>query len=163
MAADYWCVAHLDRPATIAGHFLALAGFTSYCPLLRERHVRRGQISERIVPLFPRYLFVWIEGGRWCGARWSIGVAALIANADGPLPVPSDVVDGIKRREKNGAVELPRRELRTGDRVKILKAPLVGQIGLFAGMSGLERCAVLLNGLGGSRVVLRVTDVELAR
>jgi transcription antitermination factor NusG len=46
--------------------------------------------------------------------------------------VPDEVIAAIRRRERNGAIDLPKkRGLKTGDRVRIVS-------GLFAGRSGLE-------------------------
>ena len=67
----------------------------------------------------------------------------------------------IKAREQNGLVELPRRSLQPGDRVRVLQGPLAGQIGLYDGMKPRERVAVLLTFLGGPhRVSLPREDLE---
>jgi transcription antitermination factor NusG len=72
------------------------------------------------------------------------------------------VIDEIRRRERNGAVELPKRAMRVGDRVRILAGPFHGHFALYAGMSGFERVTVLLQLFSQStRVVLAERDVAV--
>ena len=76
-----------------------------------------------------------------------------------PAKVADDVIDGIKRREHGGFVVLPEApRLRPGDPVRVLHGPLEGRLGLFAGMRGAQRVAVLLQFLGTA--VLPAADVE---
>jgi transcription antitermination factor NusG len=61
----------------------------------------------------------------------------------------------------NGTVEIPKRRLQYGDRVKILAGPFRGHLAMYAGMSGSERVAVLLQILGSQqRATLAQRDVE---
>jgi transcription antitermination factor NusG len=55
----------------------------------------------------------------------------------------------------------PKRMLKCGDRVRILAGPFKGHLAIYAGMSGPERVAVLLQILGGpQRVTLAQRDIE---
>jgi transcriptional antiterminator RfaH len=74
-----------------------------------------------------------------------------------PAKVPDDVIKEIHDRERNGAVELPRRVLKRGDRVRILAGPFRGHLAIYAGMAAHERVAVLLEMLGRQQ---RVTLVD---
>jgi hypothetical protein len=70
-------------------------------------------------------------------------------------------LDGIREREIRGAVELPVRPLRRGDRVRVLRGPFCELEGLFAGQAAHDRVAILLSLLGGhQRVTLPKDDVE---
>jgi hypothetical protein len=81
------------------------------------------------------------------------------------MVVPDGLIEEIKSRERGGLVELPRRDgLRPGEQVRILAGPLMGHIGLFAGMRPHERVLVLLALLGGQqRVELARTTIEPVR
>ena len=83
-----------------------------------------------------------------------------------PAHVPDAVLDGLRARERNGLVILPRPpssapQFRPGDRVKLTGGPLIGLSGLVEGMRAHERVAVLLELLGSTRAVeMAAADVE---
>jgi transcription antitermination factor NusG len=79
-----------------------------------------------------------------------------------PARVADQVIDDLRKRERNGLIELPQRsELKPGDRVRVLHGPLAGQLGLYAGQRPHERVLVLLALLGGpQRVELAKDAVE---
>ena len=63
--------------------------------------------------------------------------------------MPDARIDDIRRRERDGAVEL--RRLRVGARVRILGGPFRDHLGLCTGMTGRERVLILINVLGAQR------------
>ena len=156
-----WIVARTEpQRERTARRFLELRGFSVYLPYVRERHAKGGRRLERLRPLFPSYAFVLLRDGRWWDARWCVGVAAVIMSGDGPAQLSDRIVDGIRDRERNGAVELPRQErLRLGDRVRVTAGAMCGLEGLVAGMRAHERVAVLLQALG--RIELPRDAVEV--
>jgi transcriptional antiterminator RfaH len=139
---------------------LSLRGFETYCPRLRERRARHGQLHEVIKPLFVGYTFVLIQL-QWHAAHWAPGTLGLIMDGDRPAQVPDNVIADLRARERNGAVELPGRA-RPGDRVRILRGPFRDRLALYVGMSGRDRVAVLLQLLGREhKVLLPRIDVEI--
>jgi transcriptional antiterminator RfaH len=159
----FWCCARLQaRREALALHCLRLAGYETYLPRLREERVRFGRKVERQPPLFPGYAFVLIEL-QWHAARWAPGTLGLIMDGMKPARVPDAVIAEIRQREVRGLVELPSR-LRRGDRVRILRGPFRGHLGLYSEMKPRERVEVLLQLLGGAhRVELARGDVVAAR
>jgi transcriptional antiterminator RfaH len=157
----YWAVAQLQPNRTaLALQMLVQGGFTVYAPKLRERRTIRGRREDSEVPLFPGYAFVAIEL-QWHAARWCPGVIRLVMDGLRPAKVSDAVIEEIRSRERNGAVELPKRRLQYGDRVKILAGPFRGHLAMYAGMSTHERVAVLLQILGGQqRVTIAEEDIE---
>jgi transcriptional antiterminator RfaH len=153
----FWTVAQLQpNRDRLALHCLGLAGFEVYQPRLREYRRERPRESA----LFPGYAFVVIKL-QWLAARWCPGVTRLVMDGIVPARVPDPVIEEIRSRERNGAVELPQRRLQCGDRVKILAGPFRGHLAMYAGMSGPERVTVLLQILGGQqRATLAQRDVE---
>ena len=102
-------------------------------------------------PLFPGYLFVWIEL-QWYAIHSIPGVIRLIRVGDCPARVPDAVITELRNRERNGSVELaepPR--LRRGDPVRIVRGAFSGCLALYAGQAPHERVAVLLQLLGSQR------------
>ena len=154
-----WIVARTEpQREQTARRFLELAGFSVYIPVIRERRAKGGRRIVQFRPLFPSYALIALENGRWWDARWSIGVAAIIMSGDEPARLSDQIVDEIRGRERNGAVELPRRDgFKPGDPVKILQGPLQGLCGLYQRQRPHERVLVLLTLLGGAQ------RVELAR
>jgi len=162
---SYWAVARLEpRREQLALRCLGLAGYETYFPRLREHRISHGRRIEIRPPLFPGYCFLTVEA-QWYAARWSIGVIGLIMDGVRPARVADHIIDDLRKRERNGLVELPRRdELKPGDRVRVLAGPLQGQLGLYDGQRPHERVLVLLALLGGQqRVELAKDAIEAAR
>jgi len=160
----YWAVARLEaHRERLALHCLDLEGFKTYLPRLREWRRSHGRRIETRPPLFPGYAFFVVEA-QWHAARWSVGVLGLIMDGLRPARVSDSVISEIRARERNGLVELPRRDgLKAGDQVRVLVGPLQGCVGLFAEMRPHERVMVLLALLGGQqRVELPKDAVEPA-
>jgi transcriptional antiterminator RfaH len=160
---SYWAVAQLQPARSgLALHCLRLANFEVYQPLLRERRVRHGRRAEVVVPLFVGYCFVSIQL-QWIRAQYCPGVLRIVSIGQEPARVSDRVIDELRGRERNGAIELPKpRGLHVGDPVRVRQGPFLGHIGVFAGMQPHERVAVLLALLGGqTRVELPRADVEV--
>jgi transcriptional antiterminator RfaH len=139
---SYWACAQLEaNRERLALHCLGLAGYEVYLPRIRMPKLKTAA-------LFPGYCFVAIEL-QWHAARWSPGVLRLVLDGVQPAKVPDKVIADLKRRERNGLVELPPRPgLRCGDQVRITRGLFVGQLAVFDGMRPHERVAVLLQLLG---------------
>jgi transcription antitermination factor NusG len=104
-----------------------------------------------------RAAFLTVEA-QWYAARWSLGVIGLIMDGVRPARVADHIIDDLRKRERNGLIELPKRSgLKPGDQARILQGPFAGHLGLYAGMRPHERVLVLLQLLGGQQ------RVELAR
>jgi transcriptional antiterminator RfaH len=160
----YWAAAQLQpQRERLALHTLALAGYVTYLPRLRQHRVSHGRRIETTPALFPGYAFVLIEL-QWHAARWAPGVTRIVLDGAAPARVPDGVIAEIRSRERGGVVELPRPpRVHPGDRVRVLHGPFIGHVGLYAGMRPRERVEVLLAILGGAqRVTLAVDAVEPA-
>jgi transcriptional antiterminator RfaH len=159
----YWSACRLQpyREA-LALHCLALNGYETYFPRLRDRRVRYGRTVENRPALFPGYCFILIEL-QWHTARWSAGTLGLIMNGIGPARVPDVVIEEIRRREVDGLIELAQPPaLRRGVRVQILRGPFTGHLAIFADTKPRARVDILLQILGGEqRVELARTDIEV--
>jgi len=144
----------------LALNMLTRADFQIYAPRLREWRTGRGGQRQRESALFPGYAFLLIRL-QWHAARWCPGVVRLVMDGLHPAKVPDAVIAEIQARERNGAIEIPRRQLRAGDQVRILAGPFRNHLAIYSGMSGLERVAVLLQILGAAtRVTLASTDIQ---
>jgi transcriptional antiterminator RfaH len=159
MSSPYWAAARVQpQRESLALHCLALAGFTTYLPRLRERRVSRGRRIEVSPPLFPGYAFVLIKL-QWHAARWAAGTNGLIMDGTRPARIADAVIAEIQSRERDGLVELPKQpRLRCGDRVRIVAGPFREHLAMFDGMRPGERVAVLLQLLGGQQRAVLPSD-----
>lgn len=153
---SYWAVAQTEtRREHIARQFLMRAGFVTYCPRIK----RQGSI----VPLFPSYLFIQIESA-WYQARWSVGIRKILMSGEAPAHMADDIIDAIRGREIDGLVTLPRApRLKPGQKVRVVRGSFEGLVGIYDGMSGIDRERILLDLLGRKvQVTLAGRDVVAA-
>ena len=143
-----WAVVQCEAMREHAVRLLLMRGhYVTYLP--------RIKLYGRITPLFPSYLFVNIACMRWYPILWTPHVIRLLMAGDQPAKLPEDIVTHIRKREQNGLVKLPNvsRQLKKGQKVRVIRGSFEGQIGLYEGMSGKDRERVLLELLGQAVVV----------
>ena len=99
----------------------------------------RGRKVVATPLLFPGDGFVRIEL-QWTAATKAVGVVRLIGNGT-PTPVPEGIVPALKASEgADGLISLPRpSRYARGDRVRVLRGPFVGNVGLFIELRPRER------------------------
>ena len=132
-AVSYWGVARLlPQREALALHCLRLSKYQTYLPRLKIRRLVHGRRITVTPPLFPGYLFVAIQDGRWWDARWSPGVISLIMDGITPARLPQSAIDEIRRREVGGLIELERKGVKRGDRVRILRGPFEGHLAILS-------------------------------
>jgi transcription antitermination factor NusG len=164
----YWAATQLEpHRERVAQYFLEQFGFEVYLPWVRRYQIRWRRRIEFLTPLFPGYCFTRIEL-QWHSVRQCPGVIRLVRTGDEPKPaqVPDAVIDAIRSRERNGAIDLlTKRGPRTpkiGDQVKIVIGPFAGHLGICAAVSR-GHISVLLFMLGAQRQVqLKHNAVEPA-
>jgi transcriptional antiterminator RfaH len=154
--AAFWSVAQTEsQRENVAAAFLKQANFQIYLPKIRTGHGKR----ERVLPLFPGYVFVEIVD-RWYDIRWTVGVLQLLLVGELPARVPDSVMTSIRRQEgKDGLVKLPKpRGLVRGDPIRVLRGSFEGRIGVYQGLSSSQRSKILLSLLGRQVPVLLPTQ-----
>src|SRR4051812_13020858 len=144
-----WYVVHTQPNAEFkAAARLEEQGFRTFFPRFRQsrRHARRTDVVAR--PVFPRYLFVWLDIGlqRWRSVNGTIGVVALVGASDKPTPVPRGVVESLEAtRDKSGFLDVaPERRFAPGESVRIVGGAFATALGVFEKMDARERVSVLL-------------------
>ena len=122
---SYWAVARLEpRREQLALRCLGLAGHETYfrgCVSIgsyTDAGSKSGRRSFRVIVPHRR---------QWYAARWSLGVIGLIMDGVRPARVADQVIDDLRKRERNGLIELPQRSgLKPGDQVRILQGSFAG-------------------------------------
>ena len=116
-------------------------GIDFYCP----RYIQ--ETRER--PFFSGYGFICFDyPSQYRLVRYTRGVKRVIGNQEGPIPIPEEIIQQIKKREINGYVELEKYgEIpRIGDEIEIMEGPLKGLRGVFRKeLTEKERVVILLN------------------
>ena len=127
----FWACAQLQpQRERLALHCLALAGYDTYLPRLRQYRMSYGRRIETTPALFPGYAFVLIQL-QWHAARWAPGVTRIVLDGAAPAKVPDGVIAEIRSRECGGLVDLPKPPIaRPGAPVRVLRGPFAGHVGL---------------------------------
>lgn len=152
----WYCVHTQPRREAFARENLERQGFRCFLPLLRRtvRHARR--VETRLSALFPRYAFLVLDLGRdrWRSVNGTLGVVRLLMEGERPRAVPEGVVETLAASaDASGAVRFDR-ELRPGDRVRILAGPFAERIATVTRLDEKGRVALLLEILGAERPVV---------
>jgi transcription antitermination factor NusG len=135
----YWAVVQTQsRYEHVVRLLLMRSGHQTFLPRIKHR--------SRIAPLFPGYLFVFIID-QWWEIRWTPHVVRLIMGGEQPAAVPETFIADIRKRQRNGFVQLPL-PFKQGQRVRVSRGTFMGQVGIYAGMTGKQREAVLLEFMG---------------
>ncbi|MDH7511582.1 MAG: transcription termination/antitermination NusG family protein [Clostridiales bacterium] len=117
------------------------AGFNYYNPVYES--------EGKVKPFFPGYGFLFFDfPGQYQLVRFTRGVKRVVGNREGPIPIPEDMIQEIKRREVNGLIELAKygEEPEVGDEVEIAEGPWKGLRGIFKKeLSDRNRVMILLS------------------
>jgi len=140
-------------------------GFEVYLPRYRKqvRHARKTSTVLR--PLFPGYVFVNMDMGQQrCRAiNGTFGVISLVQFGDATRPISTAIIDAIRQREENGAVNLAPEGLQKGDRVRVRSGAFADHTALLEEVSDDKRVILLLDLMGRAvRVSARKEDLAKA-
>jgi transcriptional antiterminator RfaH len=149
-----WYLIH-TKPLSeqLAQSNLERQGYEVYLPRAVQAVRCNGHWQDRIVALFPRYLFLRLNEGRQSlgSVRFTVGVAHVVRFGSQFTIVPDGVIRDLLSRA-DGATGLHRvgrcSRLAPGTRVRISKGPFDGLDGVFEREAGADRVVVLLDLLG---------------
>ena len=149
-----WYLVH-SKPASevTAEENLQRQGYEVYLPRLSRTVRRRGRSHERIVPLFPRYLFICVNRltqslGPVLSTR---GVSGVVKFGQRYAMVPSAMLELLRHRAdpRSGLHRLREPGLpEPGTAVRIAEGPFNGLDGIFEREAGSDRVVVLIDLLG---------------
>lgn len=152
----FWTVVRTHpNSEKIAIYNLQRQEFDYYQPKIVERKLRNHKMQQVESPLFPCYLFVHVKE-QWRSLQYTYGVASLVNGV-----VRDHIIDGLRNRELNGIVQLPKSPpYDIGDKVKIAAGPFAGQQALVQRMPAKERQKVLL-ALLNNKIQVLVNEADL--
>jgi transcriptional antiterminator RfaH len=149
-----WYLVHAKPGCeSIAQLNLERQDYEVYFPRLVQRTHVRGHWRERVVALFPRYLFVRVNETRHHlgPARGTVGVSSIVRFGDDYAVVPEHVVQELRARADpdSGLHRISHDvSLRRGMPVVLTGPPFDGLEAIFEDRAGTDRVVVLLNLLG---------------
>jgi transcriptional antiterminator RfaH len=133
-------------------------GYRVYYPRLLHPSLYRGHWVERIVSLFPRYMFLQLDTA-WQSlgpVRSTVGVANVVQSGREFTIVPDDIVERLMLRadptsglhKLDGVARFHR-----GAKVNVIAGPFEGLDGIFEREAGEDRVVIMLKLLGQDATV----------
>jgi len=135
------------RQENLAKLNLERQGYTVYLPLAPVRRKKRGKQSIESAPMFPLYLFIYLQEGTddWGPIRSTIGIARLVRFGQIPARIPDKLISLLKDREdENGLQRLPIKSVEPGDKVRINTGPFEGYEAIVQATSSRSRIVLLM-------------------
>lgn len=153
-----WYLVH-TKPGReeIAEFNLLRQNYQVYHPRLLRPTRHRGSWIEKVVSLFPRYIFLRLTQGQDLGpVRSTVGVANIVRFGHAYAVVPGQIVEDLRLRadpETGLHVLQGRAQFNLGSSVRIVAGVFEGLEGIFQRESGAERVVLLLGLLGRETLV----------
>lgn len=162
-----WCAAHTQPlKELVAQRHLLDQGYEVYMPKFKKicRHARK--VEEKIVPLFPRYIFVGMDlnTAGWRSVNGTRGISHLLMSNDlKPAKVPTRIIDDLKAQEIGEGI-VPAASLVNfvkGEKFRILDGAFRDQMATFESMDDKSRIQLLLTFMGRDmKITLPIYAVE---
>jgi transcriptional antiterminator RfaH len=149
-----WCVAHTQPlKESVAQKNLLDQGYDVYMPRFKKtvRHARK--VEERLMPLFPRYIFVGIDfsSALWRNINGTRGVSYVVmAGENTPSKVPVSIIHELKSQEVSEGV-VPLSSIITfskGEKIRVIEGVFADHMAVFESMDDKSRVQVLLTFMG---------------
>jgi transcriptional antiterminator RfaH len=126
---QWYVVYSKPRREEFARSHLRRKGLEVFFPKLALPNSRPRQ--GQVVPLFPNYLFVYLQlPEEYNYALWSPGVKTIVNFNGSPTPIDEEVIDFLKKEADLDGVIKGRSSLVAGQEIRIKGGPLDGLIGI---------------------------------
>ena len=127
---------------------LAQQGYDCYLPLRRTEKIDKRGLAIVQAPLFPRYLFIFLDSGPagpgWGPIRSTLGVSRIVSFGNIPAKLPTALVEAL-REQSVYTVQQVERLFAAGETVKIADGAFAGLTGMYQMPSGEQRAMVLID------------------
>lgn len=131
-----------------------------------EIYYPKTQIKNKVVALFPRYIFIHLDGKNqnWSPIRSTKGVANFVRFGVKFAKVPTAIIDSIKRQEDSTIEKLiDLSKFHKGNAIQIQEGALKGQNAIFSHYDGQMRAIVLLKILHQEqKITLKESEIHCA-
>lgn len=144
---------------------LTQQGFKTFLPLYDSTIRNSSNFKYATRPLFSGYMFVAFdpENTNWSKINNTYGVSRLITFNSTLKAVPNKFIVGLKQRcDCNGKL-LPTKNLKKGDKVKILNGPLANFIANVETLEADQRVSILIDLMcRKTKVTVYTSDLQLS-
>lgn len=147
-----WFLAQLKpNSANIADKNLKRQGFNTFLPLEEKAGTRNGSFVKTMRPLFPGYIFVFLDVGRgsWRTVNSTYGITRLVSFGKEPTAVPLELISQLKLRCDAKGKLLSPKLLEHGDQVTLTKGPFAKFAAHVETVAPDKRVWVLMEIMGG--------------
>lgn len=146
-----WFLAQVKPNADqIAKRNLERQGFKTFQPMEARTTVRRGKLVDQQRPFFSGYLFVTYPSAPvpWAVVNSTYGVSRLVKLGNKPAIVPNSVMTALLGScDMNGVISVPS-DISVGDKVEVIRGPLVNFIGHVQQLTPDQRALILVDIIG---------------
>ena len=148
-ANSHWYAVHSKpRQEQRALANLAQQGYDCYLPLRRTEKIDKRGLAIVQAPLFPRYLFIFLDSGPaglgWGPIRSTLGVSRIVSFGNIPAKLPTALIEAL-REQSACTVQQVERLFAAGETVKIAYGAFAGLTGVYQMPSGEQRAMVLID------------------
>jgi len=148
-ANSHWYAVHSKpRQEQRALANLAQQGYDCYLPVRRTEKIDKRGLAIVQAPLFPRYLFIFLDSGpagpAWGPIRSTLGVSRIVSFGNKPAKLPTALVEAL-REQSVYTVQQVERLFAAGETVKIADGSFAGLTGVYQMPSGEQRAMVLID------------------
>ena len=154
---QWLCFKTNPRQEFLARDFLNAQGFKVILPHYKRTIKHARKTTEVPYPLFPTYGFLLYDGyvSSLNLIKYAKGISYYLKKDNGnPGIVPQYIIDKIQSlKQKDGTYSIDSRCYKYGDRVKIIKGPLIGFNAIFKERADELRAKLLVNLLGRINIV----------
>jgi transcriptional antiterminator RfaH len=145
---DWYAVYTKPHAEDVTATLLANAGLEVLNPKMLTKKYARKKYIDAVEQLFPCYIFAFFDTEtHYHMIKYTRGVKYIVGK-EHPLPVPSEIIDAIRERMKDGIVSPAEESFEKGERVLVREGPFKDFYGVFdRKIPGRQRAMILLEAL----------------
>jgi transcriptional antiterminator RfaH len=140
-----WYVVHCRAQQQLrAEENLVNQGYQCFLPVIQVERIKRGKRVVLTEPLFPNYLFIYLNriDDNWAPIRSTRGVLRVVSFGGQPIALETGWVDHLRQRLETTTCTAA---LKHGDHVSVNIGSYTGIDAIFQAFDGEERIIILLN------------------
>ena len=135
-------------------------GFEAYLPIQRKRHQWSDRLKWVEEPLIKSYIFIRVNEKDYYNAINTQGLVCYVTFEGKAAPIPDRQIEVLKMLLNEGAeMEVTNERIAAGEKIIVIKGPLVGMPGEMVEYRGKKKVLVRLGSTGTN--ILVTIDLEL--